>query len=179
LQLGLTQTHQCSHDEDGVIGGIIYLHDISEKRFESTARRNLEIFNKLCGESALRRVVLATTNWPESSEPSDATVIREKDLIGKHWADMVQKGSRASRFVGTFESAKELVEMALQGPESQSSSTLLDIQKELVLEKRDILETKAGKQLHVSIAQNAKSAKDVNKVLKRIRISISRLFFFL
>jgi len=92
---------------------------------------------------------------------------------------MVQKGSRASRFIGTFESAKELVEMALQGPGSQSSSTLLDIQKELVVEKMGILETKAGKQLHTSIAQNAKSAKDVNKVLKRIRISISRLFFFL
>lgn len=43
--------------------GIIYLHRISDVRMQGSAKKNLLMFKKLCGDDALRKVVLTTTIW--------------------------------------------------------------------------------------------------------------------
>lgn len=45
------------------LAGILYLHRITNVRMQSSALRNLRLFNELCGSNNLKSVVLATTHW--------------------------------------------------------------------------------------------------------------------
>jgi hypothetical protein len=58
--------------------GIIYLHRISDVRMQASAKKNLFMFKKLCGDDALKNVILATTMWDRMTE-ADGTA-RELEL---------------------------------------------------------------------------------------------------
>jgi len=45
------------------LSGILYLHRISDRRMTGSAKKNLLMFKKLCGNNALVNVTLATTMW--------------------------------------------------------------------------------------------------------------------
>ena len=109
-----------------VLGGVVYLHDISHDRFSGTARRNLEIFRHLCGDAALNKVVLGTTKW-KRVPPNDGTR-REEDLKAIYWKDMIDKGTAVCQFRGSNKSAWELIDNVIRRMEEH---TVLEIQKEL------------------------------------------------
>ena len=46
------------HKGETKLAGIVYLHDISLTRMLGSTLKDLDIFQKLCGEGALKRVVL-------------------------------------------------------------------------------------------------------------------------
>lgn len=50
------------------LSGIIYLHRISDVRMQGSAKKNLFMFKKLCGNDALKNVILATTMWDRVSQ---------------------------------------------------------------------------------------------------------------
>jgi hypothetical protein len=60
--------------------GILYLHPIRDTRHQTSSLRNLRIFRKLCGESPLANVVLATTMWTGVNETADAPWEKEQLL---------------------------------------------------------------------------------------------------
>ncbi|KAF4614584.1 hypothetical protein D9613_003448 [Agrocybe pediades] len=126
-----------------VLGGVIYLHDVSNKRFSGTARRNLEMFNLMCGDHALSRVVFGTTNWTRITE--DRGVRSEDELEGVHWRSMLEQGARTKRFEDSYESAfsfiKDIIGRALV------HVYYFKIQKEMVDDKKIIAETDPGKKL--------------------------------
>lgn len=62
-----------------LLQGIIYLHRIADVRMQGSAKKNLLMFKKLCGEDALKKVVLATTMWDKV--PQRQAEEREKQLI--------------------------------------------------------------------------------------------------
>jgi hypothetical protein len=82
------------------LSGIIYLHRISDIRMQGSAKRNLLMFKKLCGDNALKSVILGTTMWDRVSELEG--VAREKELISTpdFWGWMVSQGSRVFRHTG-------------------------------------------------------------------------------
>ena len=45
------------------LGGVIYLLSFADKQMNGSTRRNFDMFYQLCGDKALGRVVLGTTNW--------------------------------------------------------------------------------------------------------------------
>lgn len=69
---------------NAILGGLIYLRDISQDRFAIPARRNLDRFNSICGEDALSRVVMVTTRWDREGGMDFGA--RERELSTKHWA---------------------------------------------------------------------------------------------
>jgi hypothetical protein len=72
-------THSYSHKNDKILlNGIIYLHRISDSRMKGSAKKNLLMFEKLCGEDALKKVILVTTMWDKV--PLDEAEAREKQL---------------------------------------------------------------------------------------------------
>ncbi|KAG6917331.1 hypothetical protein DXG01_002902 [Tephrocybe rancida] len=78
------------------LAGVIYLCEISQTRDLSMARRNLDHFDKLCGDRATKNVILVTTKW--SSPPSQFELKRETDLQAPaHWGHLVRRGSRVRR----------------------------------------------------------------------------------
>ncbi|KAF8147712.1 P-loop containing nucleoside triphosphate hydrolase protein [Crassisporium funariophilum] len=137
-----------SYRQRMVLGGVIYLHDISHDRFSGTARRNLEMFHYLCGDAALRKVVLGSTRWGDVS-PIVATR-REQELKETHWKFMMEKGSEVRRFLGDRQSARILVDAVLH---RLALGTALEIQTELAIEQKIIPETKAGQELRYTLQE--------------------------
>ncbi|GLB39691.1 putative 50S ribosome-binding GTPase [Lyophyllum shimeji] len=154
-----------SHRQRTVLGGVIYLHDISYDRFSATASKNLEMFKHLCGEAALSKVILGTTKWTRFTGPRGAA--REKELETEHWKSLTQKGSRVRRFEDTHESALGFINDILL---RVAFSCALAIQKELVDEKKILPETRAGR---LAVIYAAQRMVDVEKELPRLRAELA------
>ena len=135
------------------LGGVLYLHDISVKKFTGTARRNLDLFSRLCGDAAIEKVLLVTTNWEVSKDYADQ---REAELKSTHWKFMVDRGAGTHRFRRNWTSAWDIIDVVLERvetPQPQSDYQSLLIQMELVDRHMIIPETEAGKELRFTLKQ--------------------------
>ena len=126
---------------DGMnITGIVYLHDICLPRCTGTILKNLDMFKKLCGDDALRNVVLGTTKWSLINRRETGEK-REQQLRDSIWKEMINHGSVIRRVGRDRSSAMEILDHILQNKPIES----LLIQKEVVDEQIPIPETTAGK----------------------------------
>jgi hypothetical protein len=120
-----------------------------------TFLKNRDIFTKLCGDDAMRNVILVTTKWaevvPEAGERC------EEELKADVWKDMLSKGAATARFMHTCESAWEIVNLLV--PKERLHALL--IQQQLVDLGRSLPETAAGmtlqKQLQDQPPMNTRS----------------------
>ncbi|ORY19538.1 P-loop containing nucleoside triphosphate hydrolase protein [Clohesyomyces aquaticus] len=117
--------------------GIIYLHRITDIRFTRGAVKTLDIFKKICGDLALKNVLLVTSRWGEVDE--DLGSKRERELRENFWAYMLHKGSTLTRFHGDKPGAAALMSQLLS-----KDTVVLDLQRDLVDEGRNLDQTSAG-----------------------------------
>ncbi|KAG6833285.1 hypothetical protein H0H87_009460, partial [Tephrocybe sp. NHM501043] len=148
-----------SYDANMKLAGIIYLHEISQGNM-SPVRRNLDTFSKLCGPSAIKNVVLATTKWGDIPQPLGDE--REKLLRDHHWKDMLDHGSVMFRHEGTQTSAQIIVDQIL----AQEPLDAVQIQKELIDLNKVLAETEAGLSLFCSLNELLETQK---KTAARLR----------
>ena len=118
------------------LAGFIYLLEISERRMYAARRKSLEIFRKLCGDEALRNVVLGTTKWDEIR--LEIGQQRERELKDIYWKEMVQQGSVIMRVHTDSSSAWEIVNRILQN----DAVDFVRFQERL---QKTISDTEAGK----------------------------------
>ena len=126
------------------LSGVIYVHRISDKRFTGAARQNFDMFRQLCGDETLKNVVLVTNMWDEVS-PEDGQD-RENQLSSRFFKPVLDKGARLARHHNTTESAHNIIRMIIE-----NHPIALQIQRELVDEQRDIVDTTAGEVLNHEI----------------------------
>ena len=143
------------------VAGVIYLHGISQTRMQGTSRRYLDVFSRLCGDSALDKVILATTMWDVVKEKEGAE--RELDLRRVFWKKMISQGSNMFRFTGTYESAWDIVRHILQ-PRILPLSLL--IQQELIDLQKLLPETEAGQCLREALEHILEKQKEMARELK-------------
>ncbi|KAF8959522.1 kinase-like domain-containing protein [Flammula alnicola] len=127
------------------LSGILQFHSIQEARMRGTPRRNLEMFQRLCGATALKNVVLLTTYWDQVSGSVGST--RETQLMAQFWETLTRHGSRVERFdPPTYERAWDLINY-FQTPAHSSHipepKPALTIQVEIVDEGKQLYETSA------------------------------------
>jgi hypothetical protein len=120
------------------LSGILYLHRISDNRIAKSAVRNLDALKAMCGDEALRNVVFATTMWDEV--PPRVALRREQELHKLFWRPMLDTGARAMRFVGSFDSAWEIIDAILR----QAPSPHLHLQMEQVDQRIPLRETRVA-----------------------------------
>jgi hypothetical protein len=125
------------------LSGILYLYDISSPRFTGSAKRNLQMFQELCGEDAFPCLVFGTTFWDKIEESRGER--REKELQEHFWADMMKRGCHYIRHDDKRISAFKILDLML----SQRRSFTATIQKQLVDDKLDLHQTSAGQALSV------------------------------
>jgi len=130
-------------ERQGNIVGIIYMHRITDKRILGSSRMNLRMLQALCGEHFFQNVVLATTMWgtvPKKILPDLET--REAELNGStvFWADMLERGSKYSRYENTIVSAREIIGTCLERINAPTLNIVLEIRRGLSLE-----DTSAGR----------------------------------
>jgi hypothetical protein len=129
------------YDNKTKIAGLIYLHNITQKKMSGSTRLNYEVFHRICGEKAMERVVMATTHWdaimPTSGED------REQELR-VFWKDILSEGAELMRIQDPQADSHRIVDHILR---LHAAQVAIQIQEELVdLDKR-IPRTEAGKLL--------------------------------
>jgi len=152
-------------DPKAVLAGVIYLHDISHDRFNNTDRKNLEIFNHLCGNAALDKVILGTTKWQRVTTAEGES--REARLTTEFWKPMIDKGSQVRRFQHSQESALEFIEDILR---RVVSNDILAVRKKLVSEER-LPEERVTNAVKVSLNNVLAIVEELAKILAETNAS--------
>lgn len=131
------------------LAGVIYLHEITQTRMLGTARKNLDMFQKLCGDQATKNTVLVTTKW--SNINKEVGMKREEQLKDEHWKQMFAKGSRMARLNPPEEDAFKIVMSIIRNELPDRGA--LEIQRELVDVDKFLAQTEAGKTLSYTLKQ--------------------------
>ena len=121
--------------------------------------RNLRMFGELCGDQAVKKVVLVTTMWDKVQH--DTGIRREKELIENYWKTMVNYGASTARSSNSTESAWKIVDIILK----QHEAEVLLLQEEIVDLKKALNETEAGKTLYSDLQKLLADQRDTVRSL--------------
>jgi hypothetical protein len=77
---------------------------------QSSAHRNIRMFEKLCGHDSVHSVILVTTNWDFLGDQETA-LLHEQELQTRdeYWGLMIKHGSFAIRHAGDNDSAMRVL----------------------------------------------------------------------
>jgi len=119
------------------------------------ALKNLQMLRKICGDSGLPSVVLATTMWAQldmTGEDREAGYRREEELRRpEFWGELIRSGSQMTRHDGTPKSARDIVATLVE--RAESSSAVLDIQVQMVERELTLDQTAAGRHLQKDVLE--------------------------
>jgi hypothetical protein len=125
---------------------------------EGSSMRSLRMFRKLVGDKALSNVVLTTSHWSRVSEQEGTR--READLKEIFWKDIVSRGATLARYSGDQQSGLALLDMLIN-----KSRVVLEIQRELVDEVKELIDTAADHAVNEELIKlQKKYEEDLNKV---------------
>jgi hypothetical protein len=154
-----------TYEEGSLLSGIIYLHQISGNRMDGASKKSLRLFRKLCGESNLRNVILASTMWENVDEAKAAE--RERELAENYWKEMIENGSKIARISSNPNDARRLVETFLN-----KKTFVAQLQQELKSGKT-LIQTEAGAALRDEIE---KITKKYEKELQSTKEEMERAY---
>ena len=121
------------------------------------------MYRKLVGRKGLQNVVLASTKAQLVHDRTEADY-RHHQLETIYWKDMIDEGSKLWKYDGERETALRIVR-SIMGNHPRA----LQIQRELVNEHKDLLQTAAGAELNAEILAERRQ-KDAELVeLKRLQ----------
>lgn len=134
------------------LGGVIFMHEISQVRMSGTMRTNADVFRKLCGQDRMHSVILVTTKWSEVAVAQGQK--RERELAEKYWKDMLDNGAEQTRFLlGDEKSASTIVHRIIERRHQNNDHDPLYIQHELVDLQKIIPDTEAAKSLRITLEE--------------------------
>jgi len=128
-----------------------------------TPLRNLRVFNELCGDTA-RSVVLVTTMWDKLQGRMEGDT-REESLKKNYWNGMVQRGAFVDRFENTPKSAWDIVGTMVVRCRNYGDNIPLLLQKELVIHKKRLEETRAARAMYRSLQDHLAKRQEAVELL--------------
>ncbi|EAU93479.1 hypothetical protein CC1G_12073 [Coprinopsis cinerea okayama7 len=121
--------------------GIIYLHDMTQKRMVRETQMSFDLFQKICGPDSCPKTFLVKTQWPR---PPDAqSLIRSIDLDNTFFKQMTEAGARSLDLRDDV-TERDVVKSVFE--KDVANSIILHLQREL-REGKTIPATDAGKEL--------------------------------
>jgi len=89
LQWFVTMTPYCD------LAGILYVHDITHKRFDHAANLNLRMLETLCGEQFYKNVTIITTMWGDMAPLATKAAERRQEQFKRDpWKKLIEGGTR-------------------------------------------------------------------------------------
>jgi len=126
------QIYSQSRHNGALVGGVLYLYDINNNRFNDKARRNLLSKPSTSGWYK-GKTVIVTTNWPPN--PGAKLEQREQELKDGQW-----KAFQVCRFLGeSSTSAWSVINSLLHHVDLSPTSELPINDKEIKLGRQDIV----------------------------------------
>ncbi|KAL3484498.1 hypothetical protein BJX62DRAFT_243881 [Aspergillus germanicus] len=161
------------------------MHRISDPRLSGTARLNLNMLKYMLGEPAYENAAIVTSMW--SSPPTELEVQREKELLteGGILAEILEGGGRAFRYYASDLEGTSATPSSKSVPlavidhilhQARAGPIILQIQSELVDDKRELIDTSAGRFLADRQALDLRREYDAAMQGIRDRISEGTLF---
>ncbi|KIW87633.1 uncharacterized protein Z519_11607 [Cladophialophora bantiana CBS 173.52] len=147
------------------VTGILYLN--SSPRGISRPKRidDLYLLIELCGEQALRRVILVTNFRDKVDATGEDT--RQQELEDSQLFESVSiNGSRIFRHTNGTATARQIVRHLLSIRTGHEPGTYLQIQKEMVDEGKELDQTRAGQSMVVSLALLREVSAEFRRKLK-------------
>lgn len=155
-----------------LVGGVLYAHDMSRDGFPGSLLRNLTLFTKICGHDAMCQVAFLTTKWDRLRDMKEGGD-RVAELMQDFWKENIQHGARIYHVKpqgeipqNTFEHLTpwEIIHrLVLVADARDVEARILQIQDEIVNDKRFLPETDAGKELRMSLAALLEKAKELKR----------------
>ena len=118
---------------------------------------------KLCGDDALKHVILATTMWTRVK--TDIAERRDAELQEKYWWPMLERGSQSLRFHDTFSSAWDIIDSISK--HTGDTRHVLLLQQELVDLHRRLSETQAGMTLYDGLQRSLVEQRELIRKLRQ------------
>ncbi|KAJ2935050.1 hypothetical protein H1R20_g2003, partial [Candolleomyces eurysporus] len=136
----LTNSYKDGHK----LAGLLFIHRISDFRMGGISLKNFRTFRRLCGEQTLRNVVIVTNMWsavdPQLGAQREQELLTQDDLGFK---SALEKGAKMMRHDGTGQSAADILRYIL----GNNNPMALQIQREIVDEKKDVSQTAAADEI--------------------------------
>lgn len=154
-------TRGFSYEGDVKLADVIYLHRISDERWRRSDTRSIGWLKHICGEATLRNVVLTTNMWGKTTP--EIGVIREQQLAAEFVKPVLDKGAKLRRHYDTTESAHQIIRGILDNRRARAP---LQVQRELVDEKRDFNRTAVGEEINREVDESTKKLEEVIEVLQ-------------
>ncbi|KAF8147719.1 P-loop containing nucleoside triphosphate hydrolase protein [Crassisporium funariophilum] len=107
----IAQWLEKSYHGRNVLGGVIYLYDISQDRYTGTAHTSLELYHSILINSTLNRLVLGITKWERNDD--EISEKRKKELQEIHWKSRINEGAYMQQFTGDQKSAADMIDSIL------------------------------------------------------------------
>ena len=157
-----------SYKKGKLLSGIIYLHRITDVRMDGTSIQYVRMFQRLCGQDALKNVLLTTTQWSGFNQEQEER--REKELQdGDFWGELITAGASVARFMGDERSGLGLIDK-LMGNEPKP----ICVQKELVDRGIEMPQTSAGKFMEAELTRVLERyQKDLEDLKRDLRKAIT------
>jgi len=125
------------------------------------------MFRQLCGDSTLKNVFFVTTMWGEVSP--DVGEAREQELVQQYFKPVLDKGARLARHHNTAKSTHDIIRRIMKNPPIS-----LQIQRELVMEGKDVTNTAAAQalnpELNEQIRRHQAELKTVQGVMRPLMV---------
>jgi len=147
------------YENGSKLTGVIYVHRITDKRITGITGRNFRMFRELCGDSTLKNAILITNMWGEVSP--DIGEAREQELARAFFKPALDKGAQLARYYNTAESAHDIVRRVMK-----NQPIPLQIQRELVDERKDITDTAAGEAVSKELNEQIRRYQDELKLIR-------------
>lgn len=164
--LSMIATFLVQEETHSTLAGLIYMHRISDTRMGGTARRNLRMFHKLCGQDSLKNVVIVTTMWDKAT-PEDGER-RERELVSSEtlFKPLLDEGAVMRRHDGTRASALRIIDYLLRIQDHANTQ----IVHELLYEQKTLEETAAGTEIQAELrAILQKHTADIQSLEEELR----------
>ena len=118
------------------------------------------MFRELCGDRTLKNVVIVTNMWGEV--PLDVGESRENELSSNFFKPVLDKGAQMVRHHNTAQSAHDVIQMIMK-----NRPVVLQIQRELVDEHKDIVDTAAGEAVNRELNEQIRRHQAELKTVQR------------
>jgi hypothetical protein len=140
------------------LDGLIMLHPITMNRVGGTEKRRTRLLQKILGENAYKRIIIATTMWEDmKSEHAMKSRLEGRKAEGGVWGELVGKGTQIVQHQNTQTSAHNIIREIIKTSDKLGKVEPL-LQTELTINPR-VVKTSAGKEVKGELLKNIKQTR--------------------
>jgi hypothetical protein len=155
------------------VGGVVYLYPIYPNRMTRNDRSNIKVFQKICGNHSLSKVILATTRWDIC--PKESGDKRERELVDTFWSEMLSVSAphraEMTRLKNSKDSAWSLIKLVLErNVDSRIDGVILTIQDQIVDRSRKLKRTDAAQELRRKLEELLKESGSTTSQVRKEKL---------